>query len=185
MSKLIATRGEIYAHVHENSRTGLARNLFWNIRVGLEPLILAREEWEPSFACEWVVWPVRTVNDLDGMSLAAVLRPDLIESTLYVGGVHHWVRVETLTITRSKGAGYRIDTRLNVELDVDGTKLRETANLSCGLEFDGVVVVPDSLDPKPATPEAVSTIVAPFISLNDLKAPEFETFRYVLKRKSS
>ena len=185
MSTLIATGGELYAHVFESSLTGLARNLFWNVRVGLEPLILAGEEFEPSFACEWMIWPARTVNDLNGMGLETVLRPDLIESTLYVGGVHHLVDVETMKITRPRAASYRFDARLNVDVDVDGIMLRETATLSCGLDFDGVGVVPDSLYPKPATPAAVSAAVAPFISLDDLKPPEFDVFRYVLREKSA
>ncbi len=36
--KLTPTVGKIYAHLFQNRLTGLDRNLFWNLRIELEPL---------------------------------------------------------------------------------------------------------------------------------------------------
>jgi hypothetical protein len=181
MSRLIATGGEVWAHVHENSATGLARNLFWNVRADLEPITLGDEEYEPSLACEWMVWPALKMSDLHGMGLGTVHYPDLVEATIYLGGVHHWLELKALSISRSPDSKYRLGAKLSVDIDVDGERVRESASLSCDLHFDGIIVVPESLFPKPATADAAASVVADFFSLEGLGPPEFEKFRYVLK----
>lgn len=172
--------GKIYAHLFENPRTGLTRNLFWNINLDLAPIELNGEEWESSFACEWLVWPIRQINDLDGMSLKQVVQPKLIESSIYLAGRHHPVTVTVLQIRRQAACGYRLDVVGAADLMIDGKTINRSFSFECDLSFEGIVVVPDNLYPKPVGPSEVTAVLAPFISIEGLREPSWERFRYIL-----
>lgn len=90
------TGGEIYAHLFENSRTGVARNLFWNLRIDCEPVHLEGEEWDCSVAVEWLRWTVPNWRSLDAKGLRDVSAPEMVEASVYLVAEHHTVAVEDL-----------------------------------------------------------------------------------------
>jgi hypothetical protein len=178
--QLIAKDGEIYAHLFDNPPRGLARDLYWNIHVELEPVYLLGEEWVSVFQCDWLVWPIKTLRDLDGMGLEQVRYPKLVEASVYLVSEHHPAAVSHLVVRRIHGNGYHLDARGAVEVDMDGQQLSSSFHFECSLSFSGIVVVPENVSPKPSNRKEVAMAVAPFISLVGLKKPRREGFRYVL-----
>ena len=178
--KFVARGGSIYAHLFENPRIGLARNLFWNINVELEPVEWHGKRWDCSFGCDWLVWPIRRLSELDGMSLGRVLQPDFVESTIYFVAEHHWVTVAELEIHHITGARYEFDAKGQADLEIDGLAVGGPFHYQCELGFDGVVVAPDNLTPSPASPTDVVDALAPYFELEGLQVPRRDGFRYVV-----
>ena len=54
-------------------------------------------------------------------------------------------------------------------------------SLGCRIPFRGVYVLRDNLSPKPSTPEEASAVLAPYMRLEDFKAPYREEHRYVFE----
>ena len=184
--QLFATEsGEIDAFLFENNKTGLARDLFWSITVDLKPIALFDESWECSFQCEWMTWPVRTIDDLDGVGLTQLRQPDLVEATMYVDALHQWVTVSQLAVRRAVGAGYQADIAGEYELEANGRRQSGQFQLQCDLVFEGIIVVPENLTPRPSNPKEVAEVVAPFISLAGFKEPRLDGFRYLLRPLSN
>lgn len=183
MASLIPSKAEIYGHLFENALTGVTRNVFWNIDVEFQPVILLGEEWTPRFACEWLVWPVREMDDLDGMSIEAAVQPDMVESTLYLVAEHHWVTTERLIIRRV-GNTYRLEAAIRVDIDTGEDRLQDLFEFSCDLEFTGVIVVPDNFEPKLSSSDGVTSAMDPFVAIEAFESPIVDGFRYLFKPKA-
>ena len=177
--QFIPRGGEIYAHLFENRRTGLERSLFWNIGVELQSVEIDGEEWESSFACEWLVWPIKRLPDLDGMDLQRLVRPELVECSIYLVAEHHPAKVSDLKVREQITGKYKLDAIGSVDLEIDGKTISHTFDLQCDLNFGGIVVVPQSLDPRPATPAQVAEALSSFLALDGLREPRYDKFRYV------
>jgi len=63
---------------------------------------------------------------------------------------------------------------------IDGKTINRSFSFECDLSFEGIVVVPDNLYPKPVGPSEVTAVLAPFISIEGLREPSWERFRYIL-----
>lgn len=173
--------GEIYAHVHENALTGLARNLFWNLRIDCEPVSWGGEDWNCSLAIEWLTLPLRRWKELDGMDLGQVLVPDMLETSVYFLDQHHLTTVSYLQLRASSPGHFDVVLSGQAELEEDGHLLKLEFSGTCTVQFDGVIVVPSNLEPKPVTSDEADAVVAAFIELDGLQAPRTEGWRYVLE----
>ena len=177
------TTGTIYGHVHENSHTGLARNLFWNIEIEFEPVRQDGEDWDCSLGIEWLTWPVRSWRDLDGMSLGQVQQEELLECSLYLFAAHHPATLRRLILRETADARFEADFSAIADVhdpEGSGRRLFEV-NGKCHLSFEGIVVVPDNLLPKPNSAHEVESAVAEFLAVDDLTDPRSEGLRFILK----
>ena len=173
--------GEIYGHLFENSATGLKRGVYWNASVDFEPVMLDGEEQDCSLAIEWLTLPVRRWRDLDGMELARVTQPDLLECSLYLFEEHHLATLRRLQL-RTTGL-FSFEADFSAIADVDDGSGRRLFEISgrCDLTFTSIIVVPSNLQPAPASELEVQAALVKFISLQDLSPPLFEGWRYVLE----
>lgn len=160
---------------------GVARDLYWSICVELDPIKQLGETQVGSFQCEWIVWPVKTVCELDGMGLAQVKHPDMVEATVYLASEHHWITVSDLVIRHTAGDHYQLTVGGTLDIDLDGQELRGPFSLECEIVLEGIVVVPANFSPEPSNPAEVESMVSPFFSLAGLEEPRFDGFRYVLR----
>jgi len=170
--------GEIYAHLFENQRTGLARGLFWNIHVELERVELSGRRWDASFACDWLAWPIKRVGELSGMSLTQVSQPELVEASVYLVAEHHPVIVTELRLAREVHDEYRLEAAGNGDIEPDGKRTTVRFQLECTLKFGGIIVVPDNLSPRPSNSAEVSAALREFIATDDLR-PTQQGARYL------
>jgi len=116
--------GELRCHVFENPLTGLARDLFWNLRVEFQPVRLDNDDWYSSFAVEWMTFPFDRWRQLDGMSLADVRQPDLVESSLYLFNEHHPAELRHLRFRETDRAIFEVEYSAVADVnDGDGSRL--------------------------------------------------------------
>ncbi|MDM7950868.1 hypothetical protein [Hydrogenophaga sp.] len=176
-------RGELYGHLFENDSTGVPRGLFWNFSLPCAPIAWEGEEWECSVLCEWLQWPVRDWTSLDGATLRTSSAQASLECSIYFTE-HHPVRLEALSVSRIADSA-RFNIALSGAFDLKGYGELDAQNIPLFLhgevDFDGVVVVPDNLVPRPCNPADVIRLVEPLLNVCNLGEPEWDRFRYVLR----
>jgi len=175
------SEGEIYGHLFENSATGLRRGVYWNARIDFEPVSLDGEEQDCSLSIEWLALPVRRWRDLDGVELARVTQPDLIECSLYLFEEHNRATLRRLQLRKTGPSSFEADFLAIADVDDgSGRRLFEVSG-RCDLSFTSIIVVPSNLQPEPASELEVQAVLVRFISLEDLSPPLSEGWRYVLE----
>ncbi|WP_309084789.1 hypothetical protein [Chelativorans sp.] len=115
------------------------------------------------------------------MGLEQILDRDLVEASVFLFDEHHRVSLHGLQL-RAAGAN-KFSAAIAGAADIDGESepLSLDFSLTSALEFTGLVVVPDNLEPKPETPEQVRQAVSAFMSVDDLRRPSFDKWRYLLE----
>lgn len=181
---LVPQSATLSGSLFENPRIGIARDLFWNVEVDLEPVELDGETWDCSFACEWLTWPVRRLADLDGMTLDQVIDPNRIEASLYVLAQHHPATISRLEISEQAPGRYRLAVAGSAEVSAEQGMLNVPFSLVCDLDFVGIFVVRENLFPKPANPAEVQAALNQFISPEGFAEPREDGFRYVVQPAS-
>jgi hypothetical protein len=173
--------GEIYAHVFENPRTGVRRNLFWNISVEFEPVRLDGEVWDCSFGVEWLTWPIPTWRALDGMDVGKVVAPEMVESSLYLLAEHHPATLRRLRLTAMRGSAFEAAITASAQVRTDHGSRTVPVSCVCTLPFTGIIVVSGNLEPKPDTAEEAGEAAAQFIGMDGLREPRSEGWRYIFE----
>ena len=175
--------GSIYGHVFENHIMGIARQLFWSVTLNCDPVRWNNEDWNCSFTTEWFVLPVAHWSDLDGITLSDVRNGQSIESSLYLGD-HHPATLDAISLTRITGTR-RFLVNIEAKVDIGGFDDLGGVGIPISLHgeavFTGLVVVPENLHPKPDTPQKAVEALSAFISLSELREPEWQEFRYVFQ----
>lgn len=173
--------GEIYGHVFENPAIGVKRDLYWNTRVGFEPVPLNGEESDCSLSIEWLTWPMRRWQDLDGKTLDECPRPEMVGCSFYHFGTHHPASLGHFELGETSPASFVADVSVVAEVN-DGSGLRsyQIAGLF-NLTFTSIIVVPSNLQPKPSSALEVKAALAEHIALDGLKEPRSEDWRYLLE----
>ena len=166
---------------------GVARGLYWSLTLPCASVEWEGEEWETSLACEWLRWPVRNWTQLNGASLVSAVHPEEAECSFYFAE-HHPVKLEALSIVRVQGTlRFQVQARGSLDLNghghLDGREIQ--FSLEGEAEFEGLIVVPDNLFPKPINPLEASAALSPFIDLDNFEPPEWDRFRYVLAPTAS
>lgn len=172
--KLVASGGEIYCHLFENPRTGLARNVYWAITLNFHPVEYGGEKLRCSMTCEWLALPLRDWRQLEGRSSSLDYGDGGSESSFYVW--QHDIGKSTRLRIGAR-MGDRFDVEMDMVVDFTGTsKADRNAAMQvrgrAALPFTGVIVVPDNLKPEPGTPADVVGAVAPYLDTTLFRAPE-------------
>ena len=174
--------GDIYAHLFGNELTGVPRGLYWSVTVPCVPIEWCEQQHECSITCEWLEWPIRSWKQLHGMSLSTVRNPALVECSLYFAE-HHPIRLEKLELRRS-GGGTRFRISLAGAFDLDGFDKHDGMNMrfsiESDIEFEGLIVVPDNLFPKPQGESEILQALQPFVELGAFGGAVLDRFRYIL-----
>lgn len=173
--------GEFYAHVFENSRTGVSRDLFWNFSVELEPVVLDGEEWDCSFGAEWLCWPLEAWRNLDGMSLDEVKLPEIVEASLYLMAEHHPARLTKFRLSGREGTSFEATIEASAQVATDKGERAVTVVLTARLQFTGIIVVNNNIEPEPRAGTSAAAAVSQFIGLDGLRDPRFEGWRFVFE----
>lgn len=94
------------------------------------------------------------------------------------------MRLEALSVSRIADSA-RFEIAISGAFDLQGYGELDAQNIPLVLhgdvDFDGVVVVPGNLFPKPSDPADVIRLVEPFLCVCNLGEPEWDRFRYVLR----
>lgn len=181
--KIRGINGNMYAHIFENPNVGVARGLYWAVTVDCEPIEWNGEDWPCSVTCEWLQWPIRRWEEIDGVGLETTIAPVDAECSFYLAE-HNPVRIKSLSISREPNKNqFLVCISGAVELlgfdELDGEDI--PFFVQGRVDFDGIILIPDNLSPKPSTPTDAIDILSEFLSMESLKEPRWDRFRYVFE----
>ena len=185
LGKLKPVGGSLYGHVFENRATRVPRDLYWSLTIEFAEIDMGYETWTPSLTAEWIVFPARRWLDLDGLGLADVRKPKLIEASVYAFGEHQLGDLRDLSLTRGRGPAFKAHVELVLDLVDDEGRVQRGARIEATqrLDFDGILVLPDNLSPKPNSAKKAQAVVAKFLDTDTLEPPVWDEFRYVFAPK--
>jgi len=177
--------GEIYAHIFENERRNVPRQLFWNVILRCTPVRWDGRDWDCSVHCDWLAWDIARWPDLDGANLKSAKRPESVEGSFYFAD-YHLLAVKSLELRRiDKSCRFDISVAGSFDLrgfgDLDASDVGLAAN--CDVGFSGLIVVPENLGGNPTTPGLASAVASEFIELADFGPPRWDRFRFVFEPK--
>ena len=178
---LIAERGELYAHIYENTLLGLERDLFWNLQIDCENVAWEGEEWVCSLAIDWMTWPVRRWQDIAGMGQSHLRKPELVEASVYLLGAHHQVDLRTVQFDFEAADGLVCSIEGTARLALNEVDRSIKVAIRSSVVFAGIVVVRGNLSPKPDSPDAAGEMVAPFLALDGFRSPRLDGWRYLIE----
>jgi hypothetical protein len=166
---IIPTSASLFGHVFENSRTGLARGLFWNLSIACQPIRHGTEDMHCEISCDWLTWPMRRWPSLDGQSLDTTNDNAKIEASVYLMD-HFRLRVRSLLIHRIPATA-RFIVDIDGEFDLNGWGDLDGKNIAigarCEAEFKGLVALGANFEPPITGAAALNLATAPFIDLAD------------------
>lgn len=173
-STLVPSGGQIFAHIFENRHTGLARGLFWSITVKFEPIRYGDDDYACSMTCEWIPWRLRNWLELDGRRLSVDYGEEGVESSFYL--TEHDLGTHTELVLQHQSENL-FETKMNMTVDFHGfhdghENPRMQVAATVDLPLLGVLVIPDSLFPKPATEQELRDVASDFIDLTSFGDPE-------------
>jgi hypothetical protein len=166
---IVPTSARLFGHVFENSSTGQARGLFWNLSIACQPIRKGTEDLHCEISCDWLTWPLRRWPSLHGQSLDTTNDHAKVDASVYLND-HFWLRVRALTIHRTPAtARFIVDIAGAFDLegsgDLDGKDIAIAAR--CEAEFEGLVALGANFEPPISGVEALNAATAPFIDLAD------------------
>lgn len=171
---LVPRGGEIYSHIFENARTGLARKLIWSITVDFQPIMYGDDEFTCSMTCEWIPWPIRDWRELDGRQLNVEYGQNGVESSFYMGR-HDLATHTALSIRRRRDNVFSV--KVDMLVDFQGyyggdanpaMPIRAEVDVS----FIGLLVIPGNLFPKPNSHAELQKVASEFVDLSAYQGPE-------------
>lgn len=110
--------------------------------------------------------------------------PSSIQFSIYVISAHLPAHLKSISLKRvSEQARFVIEVTGTLDIrgygDLDGKDI--PIALRAEVDFEGVILVPGDLFPKPTSSEKVSEALKPFLALENFADPEWDRFRYVVR----
>lgn len=156
--------GQLTAYLFENPRTGLARNLFWNIDFDFHPFEYEVEQEDPNCLVDWLTLPKDCDLWSSPTAFSKVIQSNA-EVSCYLEG-RHIDATEWVFELRPAEDG------LTWHLDYALSLASETLELTAGkhlelsgrtqLTFRGLMIGKESLTPKVTSEQDARRALAPF-----------------------
>jgi hypothetical protein len=174
----VAKGGSYYAHIFENPSSGVPRSLYWSFTVDFGGLPYLRETWASSLTIEWITLGVRDFSGTHRISLSSF---PIAEASLYLAEHHPIERWEGLISWNTLLPQCVFD--YDVRLDFPGLDGDPVPGLhltgSAPLQFDGFIIVPSNLSPKPASVDEAAALLRQYFDTPCVAADE--DWRYVFR----
>ncbi len=188
-----AETAEISGHLFENPSVGVPRGIYWSCTIGFAPISASpegeeRDEgWPCTLLCDWITWPVRSWQEIHGLSLESCVGPLAVEASLYFFGQHQSLSRLELSFQRSQADRFRVRGSFLADLeDLDGKTLRAvTSALDIEGRFVGLSVLPDNLFPKPKSEAEAIEALGQFADLQSYERPQWEDLVWMFRPRRS
>lgn len=174
--------GRFYAHLFENPLVGITCDLFWCIEIDFEVIRYINENWDIGAHVEWLRFDKSALPVEHAVQASAISQPDG-EASVYLA--EHWpsdnwsLQIRPLT-GQSK---WNLDFDLQVDfagLDDDPVPdLRVKGFIS--MDFNGFIVLPNNLSPKPTCEQQAAQLLAQYVDLSDGYTCTDEGWRYIFQ----
>lgn len=174
----VAKGGSYYAHVFENPFSGVPKALYWSFTVDFDRIPYLGETWDSSLTIEWITVGIREFAGTHPISPS--LCPGA-EASLYLAEHHpieRWAGRISWEASQPQCV-FDYDVRLDFPgLDGDPVPgLQLTGQVA--LQFDGFIIVPGNLTPKPASVDEASTLLRQYFQTPCVAVEE--DWRYVFR----
>jgi hypothetical protein len=177
-----AETAEISGHLFENPSMGVPRGIYWSCNIDFAPISDSLESkehdegWPCTLLCDWITWPVRSWQEIHGLTLESCVGPLAVESSLYFFGQHQPLARIELSFQRLQAERFRVRGHFLADLeDFDGKTLRGvTSALELEGRFVGLSVLPDNLFPKPKSEAEAIKALGQFADLQAYERPQWE-----------
>lgn len=173
--------GQCDCHLFENPSTGLSRGIFWSVGVDFEDLVFDKQTWRTSLQVEWLTWSIRNWKDLGRCTLGNVDRPELVESTIYLGGIHQSFHLDDLSLEHLGKGDFKLSVlgTFSVPDPLGNAHGPLGKSFEANIRFTGAIVVPENLFPKPSTVTAATAELNAFLDVATFDTPSWDRFRFV------
>jgi hypothetical protein len=114
------------------------------------------------------------------MAMTGIVLPNMLEPSLYLLAEHNTSALQTLRLYRRQGTVFHVGVAASVQIMAEEGLRSVTIDFTCPLQFTGILVVKDNIEPRPTTPASAAEAVAKFIRTDGLQEPRSEGWRYVL-----
>lgn len=132
------TIGTIKNYWFKNPKIGLPRTLFYCISVNFEPFDSGLEHInqpeEPLLVIEWLKLDIKTPDKLHGLCISNETHPGL-EATIYIGGVHNWVKILSCTFFHVRENRFKINVILDIDFETEGISKNERLVFSTFIDY--------------------------------------------------
>jgi hypothetical protein len=181
-NQLNAKGGEIYCHIFENQTCKVAKGLYWSITVNFEPIMIGRNLCECSVISEWIRWPIRSWQELDGCGVNFHYGENGYGSSFYFFE-HHPIDLTKLLFKRTRLNEFNISLigeisiKRDLGIEVDNPLLIQ-ANTT--IPFTGLIIDPNNLGMKSTYRDSLEQVARQFINIDSFNAPEpyYNGFRF-------
>lgn len=132
-------------------------------------------------------WPIRDWRQLSGQTVTASKDQLHPEASLYLFAQHQPVTSIMLSLRNQHDERFNVEAKVQVNIDDLEGKTIPNVVLEAEVEasFDGLIVVPDNLNPKPVTPDEATRALKPFADVSAYSSPMFDEFRWIFRPKVS
>lgn len=181
--KLIATGGELYCHVFENSLTEIPRDLYWSATLEFAPIDYCGDSLTCSATIEWLRIAQRDFRQISDFRFSLDGTDSFAEASFYMSR-HDNATSASMSLTFLDADRFRLGLDMVVDFlgydDGDADPALYVAGVA-DVSYSGLIIVPGNLFPKPGTVDDVLAVAGDFVNLDSYGPPHFQGFRYVLK----
>ena len=179
--------GESRCDLFENAATGVQRGVFWSFRIDFEEVVFDDESWLASLEVEWLTWQLRDWKELGRCTLTNVERPELVESSVYLGGRHQSFQLSELSLEYLGKAEFLLRVLGIFSLVTPDDRQHGPARhaFQAKLPFLGAIVVPSNLAPKPSKDVEATRALNAFLDTATFEPPRWDKFRFVFSPKDA
>lgn len=173
-TSLEAIGGSCYAHLFENRATGVRRGLFRSLTLDFGPVEFEDELWPSSATVEWLVLPGRDWRDARGFALKGGYGEGGVEASFYVSmhslASRFEVAISDWRFDESQREGTTpVEFEVSMRMLIDSSPFARAPNPALDvvgaawIEFEGLLVGPENLFPKPKSIREQKEALRPFI----------------------
>ena len=171
-------KGTLKCNLWENSNIELPLTLYYSIEIPLEPFNsghdYVRQPVKTNIGIDWIKFSdksnlqnERNWKSLVGQTFTLSYNDESAEGSIYLGSEHCQFNSQ-ITFLSLSGTVFEIELVLNVDFNIDTVNLPENGNfaIKTQLDFQGLLLYPDSSLPTIASAKDVMTILSNFIDMS-------------------
>ncbi|MGI9387911.1 MAG: hypothetical protein ACR2OX_10820 [Methyloligellaceae bacterium] len=166
----------------ENPLTDVERNLYWCIAIDFNAIAYLGERWDISAGIEWLRFD-KSCTPLSNSVEASIACQPNAEASFNLA--EHWPSDDWRICMRPVAEDQKWILEFDLLIDFAGLDDDPVPDLqirgSTSIDFEGIVVIPDNLDPKPKSEQEAAALVAQYIKLDERYSCKDEGWRFVFR----
>lgn len=181
---IVPIGGHFFTHLFENAYTNVKRDLYWCISVEFDGIDYLGESWSIAAGIEWLRFDKNHLPLNKNIVASADSQP-MSEASFYL--TEHWPAIDWKFSLRPSVEENKWNLEFDLLIDFEGLDNDPVPDLrikgTTFIDFNGIIVIPDNLDPKPKSEQEASAMVAQYMDFTRDYSCRNEQWRYVFNQK--